>query len=149
MKRLYPIAILLGLLFALIGYILGGHLVVHYLDLARHEGASTFAWEAVKTNLGAWPWQAAFAAIIGAFIYPPTRHWFESKFGEIYRWIDGHMSALHEKLDRNHQATTNLHSSLKLAHEKMDHIITHSNDIPDFTPSVPDGSAESAPTQTD
>lgn len=34
------------------------HLLIHYLDDGRHEFISTFAWEAIKTNLGASGWLA-------------------------------------------------------------------------------------------
>ncbi len=49
------------------------HLFVHWLDDLRHEGISTFAWESVKSNIGAWPWQATLAAIIAAVVYAPLR----------------------------------------------------------------------------
>ena len=64
------------------------HTSIHWLDDARHEMASTFAWESVKTNLGAWPWQAALAGIGAALIYPPTR-----------RWVERELDHLHAKLD--------------------------------------------------
>lgn len=34
------------------------HLAIHWLDDGRHEFISTFAWEAIKTNLGASAWLA-------------------------------------------------------------------------------------------
>ena len=78
------------------------HLLVHYLDLARHEFISTMAWEPVKTNIGAGVWWAVIVGIVSTIVYPPLRR-------KVSNFIQKENSDLHKKLD---------------------HIIKHHPDIP-------------------
>lgn len=82
------------------------HLLIHYLDLARHEFISTMAWEPVKTNIGAGIWWAVIVAIITTLVYPPLRRAIEA-------FIKKHVRESSEEL-----------------HKKLDHIIKHHPDIP-------------------
>lgn len=63
------------------------HLLVHYLDLARHEAVSTLSWEAVKTNIGASVW--LFVGV--TLTWPKVRRFV---FGELHASLD----ALHKHL---------------------------------------------------
>lgn len=89
------------------------HLFVHYLDLLRHELASTFTWEAVKTNIGAGPYWAGIAGFFSYIFVPRFRD-----------WVNGHFRSLHEARALSDDAL----------HAKLDHIIKHHPDIPKFTP---------------
>ncbi len=64
------------------------HLVVHWLDLFRHEVISTVAWEPVKTNIGAGVWWAAIVGIVSAVLYPPLRKWVEHELNQIHAKLD-------------------------------------------------------------
>jgi hypothetical protein len=95
---------------------LSWHDVVHWLDLLRHELISTFAWEPVKTNIGAGVWWAALAGIAATLLWPPLRE-------AVKAFFKRHTDALHKKLD-HHEAL-------------MHHIILHHPDIPPFEGKVP------------
>lgn len=84
------------------------HLLIHYLDLARHEFISTMAWEPVKTNIGAGVWWAIIVAIVTSIVYPPLRKAIES-------FVERHVHAGNEEL-----------------HRKLDHIIKHHPEIPEL-----------------
>ena len=86
------------------------HLVVHYLDLLRHETISTLAWEPVKTNIGAGIWWAAIVGIVTTLVYPPLRR-------KVSAFITRHLKSETDEL-----------------HRKLDHIIEHHPDIPDLPP---------------
>lgn len=67
------------------------HLIIHWLTDLRHEGASTFGWETVKSNLGAWPYQAALAAIVTYAFWPKVRV-------RVDAWVKGHLHHHNEVL---------------------------------------------------
>ena len=64
------------------------HLVVHYLDVLRHELAATFTWHAVQTNIGAWPWQAALAGVLLGIFYPPVRRAWHREWDHLHAKLD-------------------------------------------------------------
>jgi len=82
------------------------HLTFHYLALLRHELAGTFAWEPVKTNIGAGFYWAAIAGVGSAALYPPLK-----------AAITKHWALFHAKLDHIMQQNA--------------HIIKHTKSIPD------------------
>jgi hypothetical protein len=72
----------------------------------------------VGPNLVASVVQYAIILIILALLYPPFRRAVEKFAKEHVKDIKEHISAEHD-----------------IFHEKLDHIIKHSNDIPEFVPS--------------
>lgn len=92
------------------------HLAVRWLADLRHEGASTFSWEAVKTNLGAGPYQAGIGGALAAVIVPRVR---------------AKLKAEAEKIRAVEQAER---AALKM---RLDHIITHHPSIPPLPEGTP------------
>jgi hypothetical protein len=87
------------------------HLVVHYLDVFRHDNA--FAW-----NWATWIGNVTAGLIIASFLsllYPPIRE-------AVKTYIEGHVAGIHAKLDFHHeemlrQAERHHAAQLKLARE--------------------------------
>ena len=68
------------------------HLFVHYLDDLRREGITTFAWENVKTNIGAGPYWAVIASGFSYIFVPRFRN-----------WVNGHFRRAQESRNANHE----------------------------------------------
>ena len=62
--------------------------------------------------------QWSVLAIVAVAVYPPLR-----------RWVEGLFRSVHEKLDAHH---TESNAQRDLLHEKLDHVIRHHPDIPEF-----------------
>ena len=74
------------------------HLVAHYLDDLRGAfGLSTFSWNVVRGNIGAWPYQAAIGSVL-AWVFVP----------KIRTYIDNHIKGLHAKLEAQHKERVEL-----------------------------------------
>lgn len=100
------------------------HLIVHWLDDLRGMfGNATFAWNVVRGNIGAVPWQAAIFSPFVALLWPKVREWIRTF---LHKHIVIPMQA--------HVSTSNdeVRVLLEEAHAKMDHIILHHPDIPDY-----------------
>jgi len=67
------------------------HLLIHVLDLFRHELISTFSWEAVKTNIGAAPWQVTAGAVASYFVLPRVKKRADA-------WLAGHLAVHHQAI---------------------------------------------------
>ena len=88
------------------------HLIIHYLDLFRHDNA--FAW-----NWVTWIGNVTAGMIIAAFMsafYPPFRR-------AIAAFFTRHFDSVHDKLDAHHrerleQATAHHAEALALADER-------------------------------
>lgn len=72
------------------------HLLVHLLDDLRQQGASTFAFDAVKTNLGAWPYQGAIGALIAYAVWPALRK-------KAHAFVDKKLAPVHEAIAHVHR----------------------------------------------
>ena len=66
------------------------------------------AWEPVKTNIGAGVWWAGIVSIVTGIVYPPIRN-------RVENFVKRHVEAGNRDL-----------------HDKLNHIIKHHPDIPDF-----------------
>jgi hypothetical protein len=84
------------------------HLLIHYLDLIRHETISTVAWEPVKTNIGAGVWWAIIVAVATGVVYPRMRKTVEF-------FVKSHIEEANKDI-----------------HKKIDHIIKNDPNIPDL-----------------
>jgi len=134
------IAIALVGLAVLVSYLVVAGLMVHYLDLARHEAVSTTAWEAVKTNIGANLWWIPVAAVVASLVWPPSRErikaFFEHHFTAVKEHITGHHAALHGRLDTHDSLLQDAHAKL----DKLLALVRHR--LPDPIPhTTPKGSA--------
>jgi hypothetical protein len=71
---------------------MSGHLIIHYLDVFRHDNAFTWAWYTWIGNVSA-------GVIIGSVMslfYPPLRR-------AVKTYIEGHIKSIHDKLDGHHE----------------------------------------------
>jgi hypothetical protein len=95
---------------------MNAHEILHWLDDLRGSlGDATFSWNVVRGNIGAWPYQTAIAGVVTTVVYPPLRDRAEA-------FLKRHIEAGNAEL-----------------HEKLNHLIRHSPDIPDYKPGSSQG----------
>ena len=72
------------------------HLLIHWLDDLRAQGDGTFSWNVVRGNIGAWPYQAALAALIAYAVWPPLRK-------RVHAFVDKKLAPVHEAIAHVHR----------------------------------------------
>jgi ABC-type nickel/cobalt efflux system permease component RcnA len=82
---------------------MSGHLVVHYLDVFRHDAAYSWVWYSWIGNISA----GIVVFLVMSLFWPRARHVIEA-------FAKRHVQSIHDKLDEQHEE----HLSLVAHHHK-------------------------------